>query len=94
MPEVNCRDTPGCAHFTFLHHDGTCKVFGLDALWLSQPGAVSGPARCVAQVRMMLEDLDLAKLETQKDLVEGRFMYGATHSVDFEGCLTLCCLAT
>lgn len=38
---------------------------------------------------MMLEDLDLAKLETQKDLVEGRFMYGATHSVDFEGCLTL-----
>lgn len=69
--QVNCRNTAGCGHFTFRYEDGSCKIFGLDAIWLPETGAVSGPARCVAQVRLTLQDLgDLAKLEKEKDILQ------------------------
>ena len=71
QPQVNCRNTAGCGHFTFHYDDGNCKIYGLDAIWLPEKGAESGPARCVAQVRLTLQDLgDLAELEKEKDILQ------------------------
>lgn len=69
--QVNCRNTVGCAHFTFYPKDGSCKMYGLDAIWLTTEGAMSGPARCVAQVRLTLEDLgDMTNLEDERQVLQ------------------------
>ena len=69
--EVNCRNTVGCAHFTFYPKDGSCKMYGLDAIWLSMEGAMSGPSRCVAQVRLTLENLgDMTNLQDEQQVLQ------------------------
>jgi len=69
--KVKCRNTAGCGHFTFRQKDGSCNIFGLDALWLQKDGAMSGPARCVAQIRLNLERLgDMTTLEDQKSVLQ------------------------
>ncbi|CAJ1376459.1 unnamed protein product [Effrenium voratum] len=68
--QVSCRTTPGCAHFTFWHQDGNCKLYAIDALWHPSEGAISGPVRCVAQVRLTLQQLSAAKLAQEKDVLQ------------------------
>lgn len=41
----------------FFGEDGNCKLYAIDALWHPSEGAISGPVRCVAQVRLTLQQL-------------------------------------
>jgi hypothetical protein len=46
-------------------------MYGLDAIWLTTEGAMSGPARCVAQVRLTLEALgDMTNLEDERQVLQ------------------------
>merc|ERR1740121_1950511 len=45
-----CRNTLGCAYFTFWWLDGACLLHGSTATWALAPDAVSGPSVCFAAV--------------------------------------------